>query len=142
MTENELKLITELEALHALSWASGMMAICPDGDHRLVLYTEGGGAWLTIDDTFGLNRSVKAAHCTHAPCDALTGWLVGELSNVAELRYRAEPRGFSIEINHPKNKAAAIIECGETMLEALLRAFKAKLEAEYVRVSTLEGNHD
>ena len=148
MTENELKLITELDALHALPWAPGMMAICPDGDHRLVVHIQAGGAWMTVDDTFCLNRVVEAAHCTHAPCDALTGWLVGQLQKNVNEEVSIHHYADCINVTEghiydcgPKTRLPHISR-GETMLEALLRAFKAKLEAEHVRVSTLEGNHD
>ena len=130
MVENERKLIKGLEAKGLLPWEPGMMAICPDGDHHLVIYVNESGERLKVD-SFD-SRLLQPKDCTHAPCDALVGWLVGQLQDrdgaVVEIRNYGE--GVRVECYIKGGQKDFIDGKGKTLLEALLRAFVEKLEAE------------
>ena len=114
MTENERSLIKEFEEKGLLPWEPGMVAICPDGDHRVVLaVTEAPNEWLYFQETPDGTRRFAPTHCTHAPCDALMGYLVGQFDGWLTLTRN----GSDYWANAGR---------GETLLEALLWAFKAK----------------
>ena len=135
MTENEQLLIKELEAKGLLPWEPGMMAICPDGDHHLVIYVNESRELLKVDSfDSGL---LQPKDCTHAPCDALVGWLVGQLQAYGEgqpHRYLHINDSYGVHVRAGEvwgNGVKSVSVSGDTFLEALLRAFKAKWEAEH-----------
>ena len=123
-------LIQKLEAKGLLPYKPGMMTICPDGDHRVVLaVTEAPNEWLYFQETPDGTRRFAPTHCTHAPCDALIGYLVGRLQGT---KHNLEIRCYSDHaiVEWRKHPAAPLCFKGKTLLEALLLAFEAMLEAE------------
>ena len=139
MTENERSLIKEFEERGWLPWEPGMVA-----EHQNIAFTvvEAGNNMRGEPSLYGVKSyrddySARQQDCTHAPCDALVGWLVGQLQAYGE----GQPHHY-LHINdyygvHVRagevwgNGVKSVSVSGDTFLEALLRAFKAKWEAEH-----------
>ena len=138
MTENERELIRNLEAKGLLPWEPGMMIIpSPQfkpggwwkGKPLIILsnykYDSYDNLWLYFEG----HNSASTSSCTHAPCDALIGYLVGRLQGT---KHNLEIRCYSDHaiVEWRKHPAAPLCFKGKTLLEALLLAFETKLEAE------------
>ena len=133
MTENERSLIEELEALGALPWERGMLVEVRGSMGKEILTIQDVDTALeTLEFHNPYLYGIKSASmkiCTHVPCDALIGYLVGRLQGT---KHNLEIRCYSDHaiVEWRKHPAAPLCFKGKTLLEALLLAFEAKLEAE------------
>ena len=132
MTENERRLIKELEAKGLLPWEPGMM-ITPSpqfkpgswwkGKPLIILSSYKHDSYDNIWLYFEGHNSASTSSCTHAPCDALIGWLVEQVPSFFIARNSNDSPVY-IEID---SKEAFRQIQGDTLLEALLRAFGGEM---------------
>ena len=124
MTDKERELIGELEAKGRLPWTPGMMAEKKEDGVSFMVVGIHSPLYL-----YDVRKNVVRTDCTHAPCDALKGWLVEQFTEYDLLVLKSNfSEGWFASITSPTTGKREFY--GETLLGALLRAFRGKMEVE------------